>query len=380
MSSTNNFLPFCPTDTGTNLLSQAAYAADPQLTIGNQPGIARSTLVNKVLRQASALAAQVAQLACNITGGNALDDGTSATTLLPLLTSALSPKYPDIRRLTSSTGTYNLCYVFAIASGSATLGATYTNNTITFTVVSTVASALEIRLTGSGAPLSSGTLTKASGTGDATLTFYAVRAPLYLYVKAQGAGGGGGSGGPTGTGLTGTNGGDTTFGSSLITAGGGTGGNRCGAGNSSANYATGGTGTINSPAQIFRNITGGTGGGAGDGHSVSNVYAYGAAGGAGPLGGNGQVACQSQQPGVPGVANTGGGGGGGSANSASGSGRYGGFGGGAGAYVESLIPTPSATYAWVVGAAGVGGVTADTDGSNGANGGSGLIEVLSCYQ
>jgi hypothetical protein len=47
---TNEILRFAETDTGTNLLTQSEYAADSQRPIGNQPGVARSKLVNKALR------------------------------------------------------------------------------------------------------------------------------------------------------------------------------------------------------------------------------------------------------------------------------------------------------------------------------------------
>lgn len=57
----NEILRFADNDTGTNLLTQAEYLADPQREIGNQPGIARSKLVNKALRQSSLIAAAVAQ-------------------------------------------------------------------------------------------------------------------------------------------------------------------------------------------------------------------------------------------------------------------------------------------------------------------------------
>jgi len=46
---TNNFLPFSPTDTGTNLLTQVEYAAATDRTIGNQPGVASSKLNNKAI-------------------------------------------------------------------------------------------------------------------------------------------------------------------------------------------------------------------------------------------------------------------------------------------------------------------------------------------
>lgn len=53
------------------------------------------------------------------------------------------------------------------------IGSTYTNNGITYTVseVNITGGTGYISATGSGAPTSSGTLTKASGTGDATLAF-----------------------------------------------------------------------------------------------------------------------------------------------------------------------------------------------------------------
>ena len=65
-------------------------------------------------------------------------------------------------------------YVFTITSASATAGATYTNNGQTFTVASTISSATTLVMSSStGAPLSSGTLTLATGTGSATITFSA---------------------------------------------------------------------------------------------------------------------------------------------------------------------------------------------------------------
>lgn len=64
-------------------------------------------------------------------------------------------------------------YTFTVTSANATAGATYTNNSKTFTVVTTIASGTTLVCTGTGAPSSSGTLTKASGTGDATITFSA---------------------------------------------------------------------------------------------------------------------------------------------------------------------------------------------------------------
>ncbi len=56
-----------------------------------------------------------------------------------------------------------------------TAGATYTNNGFTYTIIADVkAAGTTVAAAGNGAPSASGTLTKASGTGDATITYSAV--------------------------------------------------------------------------------------------------------------------------------------------------------------------------------------------------------------
>lgn len=68
----------------------------------------------------------------------------------------------------------NYTYTFTVSGAAATAGATYTNNGQTFTVVTTIVSGITtLRCTGTGAPTASGTLTYASGTGDATISFSA---------------------------------------------------------------------------------------------------------------------------------------------------------------------------------------------------------------
>jgi hypothetical protein len=62
---------------------------------------------------------------------------------------------------------------FTITSGNATAGAVYTNNSQTFVVIQTVSASVSVQMVGTGNPAASGTLTKTSGTGDATLTFSA---------------------------------------------------------------------------------------------------------------------------------------------------------------------------------------------------------------
>lgn len=68
-------------------------------------------------------------------------------------------------------GSVNTVYVFTVTTANATIGATYTNNTQTFTVQATLTSGTTLICSGTGAPAASGTLTKASGTGDTTITF-----------------------------------------------------------------------------------------------------------------------------------------------------------------------------------------------------------------
>ena len=86
---TNEILPFASSDTGTNLLTQAEYSTDSQRTIGNQPGIARSKLVNKTLRQASIIAAGVAEYMANRQGDNVTDSKT-ASQLEAMLANAIA--------------------------------------------------------------------------------------------------------------------------------------------------------------------------------------------------------------------------------------------------------------------------------------------------
>jgi hypothetical protein len=360
----NNFLPFA-TGGGANVATQSAYAADPLLPIGNQPGIAVSAFNNKALRQANAVASSIGQFLADKTGADILDNGVAAQ-LLAQINAALLPLAPIITNYSAGSGTHNLTYYFFIASGSATVGATYTNNAVTFTVKATVAAGVQIAMSGNGAPSVSGVLTKASGTGDATLTFYAMRAPLQARVRLVGAGGGGGgSGSLAGNGGAG---GNSTFGAALLTAAGGSGGFA-----NQGTPAAGGAATINAPAQTIIGVAGGTGTSGGGGSSGAAVA--GGCGGSSALGG-GAGGGPPTGAGGSAPANTGGGGGGGGAQNTalddSGSG------GGAGAYVEAFIPSPTGSYAYAVGAAGTAG--ASGGGRAGGAGGSGLVVVEERYQ
>jgi hypothetical protein len=291
--------------------------------------------------------------------GGTIPDGSDIKEALQALETAVesagggSPVYfsPVVHRYGAGSGTYDLPYAFTITSGSATVGATYTNNSVTFTVWRTVSGATLVYMTGSGAPASSGTLTKASGTGDATLTFSAYKKPIYLEVEL--AGGGGGGAGATSP--AGSDGNDSTFGSSLLTALKGAGG---GLGNTGG---LGGGWTVNSPAIDI----GSTGGGDGEGPRGALAQGAGGTGGGNALaggapGGNGNGTNAAPAASDSGVG--GGGGGGGASNSGQ-------AGGGAGAVVRALIPDPSATYPYVVGAGGAKGTGGSvSSGSDGANG------------
>lgn len=179
---------------------------------------------------------------------------------------------------------------------------------------------------------------------------------LYLRVRMIGGGGGGAS--TTGT-TGGQNGTASTFGTSLLTAnpGGGTSSTVGGAGGSNS-------GAISAPAYGTA-ISGATGNyGANLASTSGGSGASSALGGAG-FGGN------INASGGAAVANTGSGGGGGGGTIGGGSEG----GGGAGVYIDAIVPSPSATYSYTVGAGGAGG----TGGDVGGNGGSGYIEVTEYY-
>lgn len=101
---TNEILQFAETDTGTNLLTQAEYLADSQRPIGNQPGVARSKLVNKALRQASLIAAGLAEYIADNQANNITDALTPqniADYLQAAITGALGVTPPQFDNDTS---------------------------------------------------------------------------------------------------------------------------------------------------------------------------------------------------------------------------------------------------------------------------------------
>lgn len=251
---------------------------------------------------------------------------------------------PCLRVLTSGTS-FGVSYYFTVSGATATAGATYTNNGATFTVIDTVTSANLILMSSTAAPETSGTLTKASGTGSDRIVFTYRRAPLYIVVHAQAAGGGGGSttataggqssagaggggggfavkrfanpsatytyaigtGGPGGSsaGASGTGGGNTTF--STLTANGGSGGAGSGVGAGPV-FLTSAGGSGGSYSSADWGVAGGQGG-------PGVTFGAGVQVGSGP-GGDAYLSCAQQMMenignavGAAGVQGAGGGGG-----------------------------------------------------------------------
>lgn len=185
---------------------------------------------------------------------------------------------------------------------------------------------------------------------------------LYIKVRMVGGGGGGGGSGTAGAGIGGT-GGTTTFGTTFLSASGGAGGAAPGGGAGGAVSVTG----LPSATLV-------AGGGGGAAMIRNGVGANGGMGGATTFGGAGGSLGDST--GRDASANSGSGGGGAGVDVV---GATAGGGGGAGGFIDALIPAPSASYSYAVGAAGSAGV-AGTSGRVGGAGAAGYIEVTEYYQ
>lgn len=96
---TSSILPFA-NGVGANVLSDVDYAADSQLLPGQQPGLARSALSNKVLRQATAVAAAVAKFIADNQAVNITDSLTTADLATHLTTALAAGLAPALRNQT----------------------------------------------------------------------------------------------------------------------------------------------------------------------------------------------------------------------------------------------------------------------------------------
>jgi hypothetical protein len=324
-------------------------------------------------------------VAAGTTGQSLISNGTSAPTFETLPGNSTALKAPTITNLTSTgTQTGTLFYISAPASN-VTAGATYTNNSNTFTLLASLTTfntGWVAFFSGTGATTGS-TLTKSSGTGPTTLTFSATQnlatytspsgpASLYLKIKMAGGGGGGGGAGGTGDGQGGT-GNPSTFGSlELITLGGSGGYN----GNASSTPGLGGSAAyIGSPALTVAALPGGNGTMATI--ATTTTFQVSGSGGSTPYFNGGGFSSYADTGGS-GAANTGGGGAGAGGPSTSG---YAGHGGGSGAFAEAIINSPLSTYYYSVGTGGAGGNAGSSPtGNAGGAGGAGIIVVEEHYQ
>ena len=192
-----------------------------------------------------------------------------------------------------------------------------------------------------------------------------------LYIEVEMVGGGGSGSGSNGSSPgAGGVGGNTTFGTSLLTANGGNGGLSITTTQEGGNGGTASLGTV-SPGIALS----GSSGSAGNNTGSTNASLSGGSGGTSPFGGSGGGS-PNGFAGKNGITNSGSGGGGGGA-SASAS-QASGSGGGSGGYIKAIITSPSSTYSFTIGAAGLAGTAGSA--SSGGSGGSGIIIVKEYYQ
>lgn len=185
MSGTNDFLVFA-TDNLANVESQADYLADPNRVLGNQPGPAQAPFVNKAARQASVVASQIAQMTCDQTGANVLDNGDTAALLVQLKATFLNGA--RVRNFSGSGYTVSL-----IASGTATdvnaitVGFTATGGIFTIAAVAGTAKLLSatghISATTNSATTQSWIYPEASGQTTLVLSQF----PILNYYSSAGA-------------------------------------------------------------------------------------------------------------------------------------------------------------------------------------------------
>jgi hypothetical protein len=296
-------------------------------------------------------------------------DASVPETIIDMTLDSITSYSPYVQFWSNQSATYNATCFFKTLSCNATIGATYTNNGATFTVKETVSGATTLMVSlGSGAPQSSGILTKVSGTGDSTIFFEDFKRPKFIITEVVGAGGGGGGAADNDGIQPGTAGTSSTVDGTLIACSGGAGGQ-------SVYSGSGGAVSFNaSLIQAIASVQGGRGHTGGwfstgrystsIGHGASSPLGAGGAGG--EPGGGGVVT------GTSGFAATGYGAGGGGGNAVDNANtHFCGAGGSAGGYFKGVIRDPALSYAIVAGTRGIGGAagpngTAGNVGSHGA--------------
>jgi len=119
---TNDFKPFAVA-AGANVLSQADYSALAALSTGWQSGVAKSPEVNKAIRQATFIAAAIAQYVSDKAGVDVLDDGNVGNFVAKLVSALNLTSQPLDATLTAIAGLVGAANKLAYFNGtdSATL-------------------------------------------------------------------------------------------------------------------------------------------------------------------------------------------------------------------------------------------------------------------
>ncbi|MNK60461.1 hypothetical protein D3C87_795950 [compost metagenome] len=129
----SNLQKFVPTDIGTNLLTDAEYLADSGRVSGNKPGVASARLVNKALRQASLMAAGLAEWAAARQAAN-IDDTLTPAAIAAILNAAQPSAGSRVKGLVGNTvgGAFTTALFTAaeVLLRDATSGASYLFSTV----------------------------------------------------------------------------------------------------------------------------------------------------------------------------------------------------------------------------------------------------------
>jgi hypothetical protein len=114
---TNEILPFAGSATGSDILSQSLYNSDSQRTVGHQAGVARRELINKTLKQTSAISAGLAKFLAdyqttNITDSLTPDQIKAAITasitamITPYINHVFADDYATLQLAVTAAGAY----------------------------------------------------------------------------------------------------------------------------------------------------------------------------------------------------------------------------------------------------------------------------------
>lgn len=134
-------------------------------TLGSQPSVSGATRYVKIPLFSTNSPYQNASIVSNIINTEIYDFSSELTDNYIFNVSAANVNANAI--YTKDTP----IFVFTVTAASANAGAVYTNNTHNFTVSTTISGGTVLTTTGTDFPTTSGTLTKVSGGGDATITF-----------------------------------------------------------------------------------------------------------------------------------------------------------------------------------------------------------------